>query len=69
MPEQATEKTVKIPYSLYRDLVHYFLGANYEEPYEELESRIKAALREKQEANERRLLYSAKLANERKYAK
>ena len=65
MPEQ---RTVKIPHSLYRDLVHYFLGSNYDEPFEELESRIKAALKDKQDANERRLLYSAKLAQERRNA-
>ena len=63
-----TEKTVKIPYSLYKDLIHYFLGAPYEEPWEEVEARIKAALKEKQEANERRLLYSAKLAQEKRAA-
>lgn len=66
MPEQ---RTVKIPLSLYRDLVHYFLGSNYDEPFEELESRIKAALKDKQDANERRLLYAAKLAQERRLTK
>ena len=60
------EKNVKIPYSLYKDLVHYFLGAKYDEDWNEVEARIKAALKEKQEANERRLLYSAKLANEKR---
>ena len=61
------EKQVKIPYSLYKDLVHYFLGnPNYEEPWNEVEARIKEALRDKQAANERRLLYSAKLQNERR---
>jgi len=60
------EKQVKIPYSLYRDLVHYFLGAEYEEDWSEVENRIKNALREKQEANERRIMYAAKLQNERR---
>jgi len=60
------EKQVKIPYDLYRDLVRYFLGSPYEEPWEEVEKRIKDGLRAKQEANERRLMFSAKLAGERK---
>jgi len=60
-----SEKQVKIPYSLYRDLVRYFLGSPYEEDWTEVEKRIKGALREKQEASERRLLYSAKLAREK----
>ena len=60
-----TEKQVKIPYDLYRDLVRYFLGSPYEEPWEEVEKRIKDGLRAKQEASERRLLYSAKLAREK----
>jgi vacuolar-type H+-ATPase catalytic subunit A/Vma1 len=59
-----TEKQVKIPYSLYKDLIHYFLGSNYDEDWDEIEDRIKAALKEKQESNERRLLYSAKLMQE-----
>ncbi len=62
------EKTVKIPYSLYRDLVRYFLGSPYEEDWTEAEKRIKDGLRAKQEASERRLLYSAKLAQERELA-
>ncbi len=60
------ERQVKIPYSLYRDLIHYFLGAEYEEDWSEVEARIKEALKDKQAANERRLLYSAKLANEKR---
>ena len=61
------EKQVKIPHSLYQDLVRYFLisadAASESELYE-IETRIKNALREKQESNERRLLYSAKLMQE-----
>lgn len=60
-----TEKQVKIPYSLYTDLVRFFLGSSYEEDWTEVENRIKAALRAKQDANERRLLFSAKLAREK----
>ncbi len=63
-----SEKQVKIPYDLYRDLVRYFLGSPHEEPWEEVEKRIKDGLRAKQEASERRLLYSAKLARERELA-
>ena len=63
-----TEKQVKIPYDLYRDLVRYFLGSSYEEDWSEVEKRIKDGLRAKQEASERRLLYSAKLARERELA-
>ncbi len=62
-------KMVQIPLSLYKDLIHYFLGSQYEEPWEEVESRIKQALKDKQESNERRLMYSAKLANERRLSK
>lgn len=63
-----TEKQVKIPYSLYKDLIHFFLGSQYEEDWSEVEARIKQALRDKQEANERRILYSAKLAQEKRAA-
>lgn len=67
-----TEKQVKIPHSLYQDLVRYFLaGADATSGSElyEIETRIKNALREKQEANERRLLYSAKLIQEGRFHK
>lgn len=60
-----TEKQVKIPYSLYKDLIHFFLGSPYEEDWSEVEARIKQGLKDKQEANERRLLYSAKLAQQK----
>jgi hypothetical protein len=59
-----TEKQVKIPYSLYQDLVRYFLAGADADP--DAEDRIKNALREKQNANERRLLYSVKLETERR---
>ncbi len=63
-------KQVMIPLSLYHDLQHYFFGNDrYNEPWEEVEARIKAALKEKMEADERRLLYSAKLAQEGRYKK
>ena len=70
MPEIRTEKMVKIPLSLYHDLQHYFFGNDrYNEPWEEVEARIKAALRDKMDADERRLMYSAKLAQEGRYKK
>ncbi len=59
------ERQVKISYSLYRDLVHFFLAPDYEENWDEVEARIRTALREKQEAAERRMMYSAKLAAEK----
>ena len=58
------EKQVKIPHSLYQDLIRYFLAGIADEDDEEIVSRIRSALREKQDANERRLLYSAKLMQE-----
>lgn len=70
MEKYKKPKMVQIPLSLYHDLQHYFLGNDrYDEPWEEVEARIKAALREKMEADERRLLYSAKLAQEGRYKK
>ena len=62
------EKQVKIPYSLYKDLVRYFLlgiGGLGEDEFYWAEQRIRQGLKEKQEASERRLLYSAKLAREK----
>ena len=70
MEKYKKPKMVQIPLSLYHDLQHYFFGnARYDEPWEEVEARIKAALKEKMEADERRLLYSAKLAQEGRYRK
>ena len=65
-------KMVQIPHSLYQDLIRYFLlgiGGLGEDEYYWTEQRIRQGLQEKQEANERRLLYSAKLANERRLSK
>ncbi len=68
MEKYKKPKMVKIPLSLYYDLQHYFFGnPRYEEPWEEVESRIKNALRDKMDADERRLMYSAKLAQEGRY--
>lgn len=63
MQETKKEKMVKIPYSLYTDLIHYFLIGSAE-PMESIVARIKDALKDKQDANERRVLYTAKLASE-----
>ena len=62
------ERTVKIPLALYHDLQRYFFGQTSTcEPWEEIEARIKSALREKMDADERRLMYSAKLMKEGRY--
>ncbi len=56
------ERMVKIPLSIYQDLVKYFLLGNDDL---NLEKEIITWLKDKQAANERRLLYSAKLAAEK----
>ena len=65
---EKSEQMIKMPISLYQDLVRYFVTGNLESfEIDQIEDRMAAWIKEKQEASDRRVLFTAKLMSERKF--
>ena len=64
------EPQVKIPLHTWVDICRYFTTPNIDEiELRNIENRILDTIRDKKEANDRRLLYSAKLMSEKSFRK
>ena len=65
---EKAEPMIKMPISLYQDLVRYFVTGNLESfEIDQIEDRMAAWIKEKQEANDRRVLFTAKLMSEKQH--
>ena len=65
---EKAEPMIKMPISLYHDLVRYFVTGNLESfEIDAIEDRMRNWIKDKQDANDRRMLFKAKLMAEKQH--